>query len=179
MSDPNIPEAGWYPGPSGAPQWWDGAAWGPLAQQPILDEPPLGTPPPTPGHPVRTHDKPNVSASVWASYGLLAAIVVCAIVAAAMTNQIIMHQMGSFDQSVSPAMPWLMALRALFVPAALAALVCAIVGIVKSRRKAPAIIATVCSALVLASPVILVVLGLLLWGGMGVFSQMSGGPVIG
>lgn len=179
MSDPNIPPAGWYPGPSGAPQWWDGAAWGPLAQPAPLDEPMLHSQASLPTRPNRAVHKPNVSTSVWASYGLLAAIVICAIIAAAMTNQVIVHQMSSFDQSVSPAMPWLMALRALFFPAALAALVCAIVGIVKSRRKAPAIIATACSALVLASPVILVFLGLLLWGGMGVFSQMTGGPVIG
>jgi TM2 domain-containing membrane protein YozV len=26
--------AGWYPGPSGMVQWWDGRAWGPFAPQP-------------------------------------------------------------------------------------------------------------------------------------------------
>lgn len=179
MSDPNLPQAGWYPGPSGAPQWWDGAAWGPLAEQTPLEQPMLRTHEPLHTKPNSARQKPNVSTSVWASYGLLAAIVVCAVIAAAMTNQVIMHQMGSFDQSVSPTMPWLMALRALFFPAALAALVCAIVGVVKSRRKAPGTIAIVCSALVLIAPVLLVVIGLLLWGGMGVFSEITGGPVIG
>ena len=32
---PQIPPAGWYPGPSGIVQWWDGRAWGPYAPQSV------------------------------------------------------------------------------------------------------------------------------------------------
>ena len=29
-----TPPPGWYPGPTGAPQWWDGRGWGPTAPPP-------------------------------------------------------------------------------------------------------------------------------------------------
>ena len=30
---PHAQQSGWYPGPSGMMQWWDGRAWGPYAPQ--------------------------------------------------------------------------------------------------------------------------------------------------
>ncbi|GAA3213324.1 TM2 domain-containing protein [Microbacterium terregens] len=30
---PRTPSAGWYPGPAGMMQWWDGQMWGPYAPQ--------------------------------------------------------------------------------------------------------------------------------------------------
>mgnify|MGYP006335828585 FL=1 len=64
------------------------------------------------------------------------------------------------------------------IPASVA-LVLAVIGIVHSARKSTGVWALILAVLILLSPVLIVIVLALIWAGSGVFSQLTGGPVIG
>lgn len=169
MSTPTAPPPGWYPNPQGELQWWDGTAWGARTTQQF--SPPITT---------TTPPKPRVSKLVWISFCLSALALLC-MVAAALASYANLEasfvEYGYHDSSM-PETSWAAAsgvLSSLAPVLAIASVVLAITGLVRSQKKRAGVFALILSAVALFAPVLLVIAGLVWWFGTGAFSQLTGG----
>lgn len=170
MSTPTAPLPGWYPNPQGELQWWDGTAWGTLAAQQV-------PPPIKPAAP----PKPPVSKLVWISF-CLSALALLLLVAAAIVSygsmQAAIAEFGYQDSTTSDAARAAAiagVLSSLAPLLAIASVVLAILGLVRSHKKRPGIFALVLSAVALFAPVLLIIAGFVFWVGAGISSQLTGG----
>lgn len=182
MSTPN-PAPGWYPNAHGQLQWWDGAAWGPLAaQQPAPAPQPVVQSHPQPVAPQATPEapKPAVSVFSWLALGAAALGIVLLIVGLVLEFSGMAGVDGgpssdgalstaAFGEQLINTVPFL----------GVAAIGLGVAGTIRSRRKALGIVSMVIGMPLLGAKVLLI---LLMWGlyfGSGAFSQLSGGPVVG
>lgn len=183
MSETSGTPAGWYHNAQGEAQWWDGTAWGQLAgpgggQATAQGAAPGATFAPAPVRPA----KPRTSPLVWGSLAASGIAILCAILSYAVFQTRLNRALAD-DGILLAQSDGARAMAELLTNAvpvfALAALVLAIIGLVKSARKIAGSLAITLATLILVAPV-LFWLGLaLIWVGSGVFSQLSGGPVVG
>lgn len=186
MSDA-LPPPGWYQNPDGRVQWWDGVAWGVLAPQaapaPIPAPQPVAAPQPVPQQPVPVpptpalaRPKPDTSPFVWVSL-ILSAVGLILLVITAVSSYRFMNELALQGGSGTTVLPGYLQGAATLL--SLVAIAFAIVGVVASAKKKLGVVALILSILVLAAPVLFVVLLALWWVLAGIFSQLTGGPVVG
>ena len=167
MSDA-LPPPGWYQNPDGRVQWWDGVAWGVLAPQ--------AAPVPVPPTPALARPKPDTSPFVWVSL-LLSAVGLILLVITAVSSYRFMNELALQGGSGTTVLPGYLQGAATLL--SLVAIAFAIVGLVASAKKKLGVVALILSILVLAAPVLFVILLALWWVLAGIFSQLTGGPVVG
>lgn len=123
MSDPQLPPPGWYEH-SGAPRWWDGSQWGPVS-------PPTGTPVPPVGHTPRTSRTAGVAPIAWVGFAFGIAAVLS-----------LLPDLGRGTWILGMLGSWTV------IPA----IVCSIIGLVKSEQKLIPIIGLVGAGLATVLP---------------------------
>lgn len=175
------PPPGWYQNPHGRVQWWDGVAWGALAPQaapvPVPAPRPVPRQPvPVPPTPALARPKPDTSPFVWISLALSAVGLLLMLISTIGTYGF-MNELALRGGSGSTVLPTLLQGAATVV--SLVAIVFALVGLVGSAKKKLGGFALVLAFLVLASPVLLMILFWVWWFAAGIFSQLTGGPVVG
>lgn len=162
-----TPPPGWYPNGSGQLQWWDGQTWGAVAPNANASTRMRSLPP------------AEISKLVWWSF--VAVAIAAATSASIFIVSVAQAQHTTYAQLGQPgANPLLPSIPLIFVSLALpvlciGALILAIVGRIRSRRRRTGTVAIIVSAIAVASPVWYTVLGYLFWFVWGGISQMNGG----
>lgn len=190
---------GWYTNPYGQLQWWDGYAWGQLAQQP--PQPPPGPPAPSAGSVASAPnpgsagsatsappDKalPNVSGFVWGALGLAVIALVAELIALlplfGVGWQLELDEFGNLPSGgMTQALPTV----PLWLPVMLAAggVALAIIGLRRSAKKRAGVVVLIVVGFAAVAPVVvpplLVILGFALYASVGIGTELSGGTPLG
>ena len=178
-----TPPPGWYPNQHGQTQWWDGFAWGPLAETatpPAAAQAPAAQAPAyAPPRPVRAVPAAERSKLVWWSFGAVGAGLVLAVLNLVVGIRRAQALSLTFDAQPGPV-DALLTVSGILIPVLmLAALALAIFGRIRSRHKRTGTVAIVVAAIGIVSPVILTAAGFLFWMIAGGLSQYSGGTTFG